>query len=126
MSLLLDIFVFTYSYYLIETVFISNFIAAIISISFNYLIHYFWTFDSVSAHRRTLMRYFLNILFLWVTGSLIIEVFISNGLREVLSKVVKTCILLPFDFFVSKVCFLIHWNIKKFTSVFHQSNLSKY
>jgi putative flippase GtrA len=100
MSLLLDIVVFTYSYNLIETVFVSNFIAAIISMSFNYLVHYFWTFDSVSAHHRTLMRYFLNILFLWVTSSLIIEVFISNGLREVLSKVLSTFILLPFNFFV--------------------------
>lgn len=100
MSLLLDIFVFTYSYYLIEMVFVSNFIAAVISTAFNYLAHYFWTFDSVSAHRNILMRYFLNILFLWVTSSLIIEVLISNGLGEVLSKVLSMCILLPFNFFV--------------------------
>ncbi len=99
-SLLLDIVVFTYSYYLIEIVFVSNFIAAMISTSFNYLAHYFWTFDSVSAHRNTLMRYFLNILFLWVTSSLIIEVLISNGLGEVSSKVLSMCILLPFNFFV--------------------------
>ena len=99
-SLLLDIVVFTYSYYLIEIVFVSNFIAAMISTSFNYLAHYFWTFDSVSAHRNTLMRYFLNILFLWVTSSLIIEVFISNGLGEVSSKVLSLCILLPFNFFI--------------------------
>ena len=100
MSLLLDIVVFTYSYYLIEIVFVSNFIAAMISTSFNYLAHYFWTFDSVSAHRKTLMRYFLNILFLWVTSSLIIEVLISEGLGEVLSKALSMCILLPFNFFI--------------------------
>ena len=100
MSLLLDIVVFAYSYYLIEIVFVSNFIAAMISTSFNYLAHYFWTFDSVSAHRNTLMRYFLNILFLWVASSLIIEVLISNGLGEVLSKVLSMCILLPFNFFI--------------------------
>jgi putative flippase GtrA len=100
MSLLLDIVVFTYSYYLIEIVFVSNFIAAIISTFFNYLAHYFWTFDSVSAHRTTLMRYFLNILFLWVASSLIIEVLISEGSGEVLSKALSMCILLPFNFFV--------------------------
>ncbi len=100
LSLLLDIVVFTYSYYLIEIVFVSNFIAAMISTFFNYLAHYFWTFDLVSGHRKTLMRYFLNILFLWVTSSLIIEVLISNGLREVLSKILSMCILLPFNFFV--------------------------
>ena len=99
-SLLLDIAVFSYSYYLIEIVFVSNFIAAVISTSFNYFAHYFWTFDSVSAHRNTLVRYFLNILFLWVTSSLIIEVLISNGLGEVSSKVLSMCILLPFNFFV--------------------------
>ena len=99
-SLLLDIVVFTYSYYLIEIVFVSNFIAAMISTSFNYLAHYFWTFDSVLVHRNTLMRYFLNILFLWVTSSLIIEVLINNGLGEVLSKVLSMCILLPFNFFI--------------------------
>ena len=100
LSLLLDIVVFTYSYYLIEIVFVSNFIAAMISTFFNYLAHYFWTFDSVSGHRKTLIRYFLNILFLWVTSSLIIQVLISNGLREVLSKILSMCILLPFNFFV--------------------------
>jgi putative flippase GtrA len=100
MSLLLDIVVFTYSYYLIEIVFVSNFIAAIISTFFNYLAHYFWTFDSVSAHRTTLMRYFLNILFLWVASSLIIEVLISEGSGEVLSKALSMCILLPFNFFI--------------------------
>ena len=99
-SLLLDIVVFTYSYYLIERVFLSNFIAAMISTSFNYLTHYFWTFDSVLAHRNTLMRYFLNILFLWVTSSLIIEVLINNGLGEVSSKALSLCILLPFNFFI--------------------------
>jgi putative flippase GtrA len=100
MSLLLDIVVFTYSYYLIEIVFVSNFIAAIISTFFNYLAHYFWTFDSVSAHRTTLMRYFLNILFLWVASSFIIEVLISEGSGEVLSKALSMCILLPFNFFI--------------------------
>ncbi len=100
MSLLLDIVVFTYSYYLIEIVIVSNFIAAVISTTFNYFAHYFWTFDSVSAHRKTVLRYFLNIVFLWVVSSLIIEVLMSNGLREVLSKILSMCILLPFNYFV--------------------------
>ncbi len=99
-SLLLDIVVFTYLYYLIEIVFVSNFIAAVVSTTFNYFAHYFWTFDSVSAHRKTVLRYFLNILFLWVMSSLIIEVLMSNGLREVLSKILSMCILLPFNYFV--------------------------
>jgi putative flippase GtrA len=99
-SLLLDIGVFTYTYYLLEIVIVSNFIAAVISTTFNYFAHYFWTFDSVSAHRKTVLRYFLNIVFLWVMSSLIIEVLMSNGLREVLSKILSMCILLPFNYFI--------------------------
>jgi putative flippase GtrA len=60
-SLLLDIGAFTYSYYLIEIVIVSNFIAAVISTTFNYFAH---------------------------------------GLREVLSKILSMCILLPFNYFV--------------------------
>jgi len=99
-SLFLDIGVFTYSYYLLEIVITSNLLAAAISTSFNYLAHYFWTFDSVAEHRSTLKRYLLNLLFLWVTGSLIIEILLSNGVSEVFSKIMSMSILLPFNFFV--------------------------
>jgi putative flippase GtrA len=99
-SLFLDIGVFTYSYYLIEIVMVSNLLAAVISTSFNYLAHYFWTFNSVREHQSTLKRYLLNIVFLWVTGSLIIEILLSNGVSEVTSKAISISILLPFNYFV--------------------------
>ena len=99
-SLFLDIGVFTYSYYLIEIVMLSNFLAAMISTSFNYLAHYFWTFNLVREHGSTLKRYLLNIVFLWVTGSLIIEILLSNGVSEVSSKAISVSILLPFNYFV--------------------------
>ena len=98
-SLFLDIGVFTYSYYLIETVMLSNLLAAIISTSFNYLAHYFWTFNSVREHRSTLKRYLLNIVFLWATGSLIIVILLSNGVSGVFSKIMSMSILLPFNYF---------------------------
>ena len=99
-SLLLDIGVFTYSYHLIEIVTISNFVAAVFSTTFNYLAHYFWTFNSVKEHGSTLKRYLLNIAFLWVTGTLIIEILFSNGVSEVSSKAISMSIILPFNYFV--------------------------
>jgi putative flippase GtrA len=99
-SLLLDIGVFTYSYHLIEIVTISNFVAAVFSTTFNYLAHYFWTFNSATKHRSTLKRYLLNILFLWATGSLVIVILLSIGVSEIFSKAISMSILLPFNYFV--------------------------
>ena len=99
-SLLLDIGVFTYTYQLIEIVTISNFVAAVFSTTFNYLAHYFWTFNSVTKHRSTLKRYLLNIVFLWATGSMVIIILLSNGVSEVFSKAISMSILLPFNYFV--------------------------
>ena len=105
-SLAIDICGFALGLEISESIFVANFIAAILSTSFNYLAHYFWTFNSKGRHGRTILRYYLNILFLWIWSSLLIKLFILNGFGPLVAKVLSLVLILPLNFLTLK--FLVY------------------
>ena len=99
-SFIIDVVLFSLIYHRTQQVLLSNFLSALCSTFFNYLAHYFWTFNSITDHRKTLARYALNILFLWITSSILIKVFLIFGVTGVNSKILSMCLVLPFNFFI--------------------------
>jgi len=99
-SFITDVAIFSLLFHRTEQVLVSNLVSALCSTSFNYLAHYFWTFNSVNEHRKTLVRYLLNIVFLWVISSILIQIILDFGVSGILSKILSLCILLPFNYFI--------------------------
>ena len=101
-SLLIDICGFAFGLEISESIFVANFVAAILSTSFNYLAHYFWTFNSKGRHGKTILRYYLNIFFLWIGSSLLIKLLILNGFGPLVAKVLSLVLILPLNFLTLK------------------------
>jgi len=98
-SLLLDIALFTYVFELTQLIIFSNFIASVVSTSFNYTTHYFWTFKSETNHKQSLFRYFLNISILWILSTILIKIFLIMSFSAIYSKGLSLLIVLPLNFF---------------------------
>ena len=99
---MIDICGFALGLEISKSIFIANLIAAIFSTSFNYLAHYFWTFGSKSHHRGTILRYYLNILFLWIGSSLLIKLLVLNSLEPLIAKILSLLVILPLNFLTLK------------------------
>ena len=101
-SLVIDICGFALGLEISESIFVANFVAAILSTSFNYLAHYFWTFNSKGRHSRTILRYYLNIFLLWIGSSLLIKLLILNSFEPLVAKVLSLILILPLNFLALK------------------------
>ena len=99
-SLILDISIFTFVFHRTENVLLSNSLAALCSTTFNYSMHYFWTFSSKTKHRDSLLRYVLNILFLWAAGTGLIRIFVMSGFSPFMAKLLSMILVLPVNYFV--------------------------
>jgi|LakMenEpi03Aug12_release.lakeMendotaPanAssembly.Ray.scaffolds.fasta_scaffold195016_1 putative flippase GtrA len=110
-SLILDISIFTLIFHRTEKILLSNFLAALCSTTFNYLMHYFWTFGSLTKHRDSLLRYVLNIVFLWAVGTGLIRIFVISGFSPFLSKLFSMMLVLPVNYFVLR--FFVYNDKKK-------------
>jgi putative flippase GtrA len=97
-SLFLDIAIFALCYHLSSLVVVSNLIAAIASTSLNYSAHYFWTFQTRINHRQSLSRYILNIGFLWVVSTGLIQVFIEFEIMAINAKILSLLVVLPLNY----------------------------
>ena len=98
-SLFLDIAMFTYAFELTHLIVFSNFLASVVSTSFNYTTHYFWTFKSETNHKQSLFKYFLNISILWILSTILIKIFLMMSFSAIYSKSLSLLIVLPLNFF---------------------------
>ena len=102
-SLILDVYVFKLVFDRTEKVLLSNFLAALSSTVFNYLMHYFWTFSSLTKHRESLLRYILNICVIWIVGTGLIKTLIVIGSTPLLAKLIAMALVLPVNYFSLKI-----------------------
>ena len=102
-SLILDVSIFTLIFDRTEKVLLSNFLAALCSTVFNYLMHYFWTFSSLTKHRESLLRYILNICIIWIVGTGLIKTLIMIGSTPLLAKLIAMALVLPVNYFSLKI-----------------------
>ena len=95
---IIDYVIFISVYSVITSVLIANFISGLISISFNYSAHYFWSFKSRADHTKTGMKYLINLITFWSLNTLLLKALITAGLDPKLAKLIPIPIIAPLSF----------------------------
>ncbi len=98
LTAVIDYFVFLFLYSWTTSVLFANFISGIMSLAFNYLAHYFWSFKSMSEHRQSVKRYLLNFAFFWSLGTIILKVLILFGIEPRFAKILPILAMAPLSF----------------------------
>ena len=94
----IDYIIFISMYSAVNSVLIANFCAGILSITFNYFAHYFWSFKSEANHFKSGIRYLLNIIIIWVISTLLLKVLISAGIEPKIAKLIPMLLIAPLNF----------------------------
>ena len=90
----------------IDSVFIANFIAAVVATAFNYLTHHRWTFKSDQQHSRSGVKYLINLIFWWLISSSIIKTLVVAGIDPKVAKLAPLIFIVPVNYFVlNKIVF---------------------
>ena len=97
-----DYLVFILIYSLIDSVLFANFCAGLISISMNYLAHYFWTFKSKADHSRSGIKYLLNLIIFWVVGTLLLKTLVTEGVEAKYAKLIPVLFVASLSFLTLK------------------------
>lgn len=97
-TLLFDYMIFLSVFYSYDSVYIANFLSGLVSISFNYAAHYFWSFKSKSNHTKSGVRYMINLILFWVFGTFILKFLISSGIEAKYAKLMPIPIIAPLSF----------------------------
>ena len=94
----IDYLIFISMYSVITSVLIANFCAGLISITFNYLAHYFWSFKSEADHGKSGIKYLINLLIFWSLGTLLLKVLITAGIDPKIAKLIPIPFIAPLSF----------------------------
>lgn len=94
----IDYVIFISMYSVIESVLIANFFAGLISITFNYLAHYFWSFKSEADHSKSGIKYLLNLITFWSISTLILNSLIASGIDPRIAKLIPIPFIAPLSF----------------------------
>ena len=94
----IDYVIFISMYSVIKSVLIANFIAGLISITFNYLAHYFWSFKSEADHSKSGVKYLLNLITFWSISTLILNSLIASGIDPRIGKLIPIPFIAPLSF----------------------------
>jgi putative flippase GtrA len=95
-----DYFIFISLYGPTDSVVITNFISAFVATSLNYYSHHRWTFKSEQNHSKSGVRYFLNLIFWWVVGTMMIKILIVLELDPRIAKLIPILVIAPINYFV--------------------------
>ena len=103
----IDYLLFLSLYSVIESVLFANFFSGLVSLSFNYTMHYFWSFKSASDHKDSGARFLINLVVIWSLGTVFLKILISSGVEPHFAKVIPVLISAPasylsMNFFVFK------------------------
>ena len=94
----IDYVMFISMYSVITTVLIANFFAGLVSISFNYSAHYFWSFKSQTDHTKAGLKYLINLITFWSISTLLLKSLITAGLDPKIAKLMPIPIIAPLSF----------------------------
>ncbi len=94
----IDYIVFISLYSVITSVLVANFFAGLVSISFNYSAHYFWSFKSQTDHTKTGLKYLISLFTFWSIGTLLLKILITSGLDPKIAKLMPIPIIAPLSF----------------------------
>ena len=95
---IIDYIIFILLYSVITSVLVANFCAGLVSVSFNYAAHYFWSFKSKSDHTKVGIKYLINLITFWTISTLMLKTLISTGLDPKIAKLIPIPIIAPLSF----------------------------
>ena len=95
---LIDYVVFTTMYSVIISVLVANFISGLVSLSFNYSAHYFWSFKSQTDHTKAGLKYLINLITFWSISTLLLKILITSGFDPKIAKLIPIPIIAPLSF----------------------------
>ena len=95
---LIDYVVFTTMYSVIISVLVANFISGLVSLSFNYSAHYFWSFKSQTDHTKAGLKYLINLISFWSISTLLLKILITSGFDPKIAKLIPIPIIAPLSF----------------------------
>jgi putative flippase GtrA len=93
-----DYCLFLFLYSLVASVLVANFFSGLVSLTINYLAHYFWSFKSTSDHMQSGKRYLLNLAAFWSFGTVILKLLILSGIDPYIAKIIPIFIIAPLSF----------------------------
>jgi putative flippase GtrA len=98
----IDYLIFILMYSFITSVILANFYAGFLSITFNYLAHYFWSFKSQADHSKSGVKYLINLVIFWSAGTLLLKVLITSGIDPKIAKLIPIPFIAPISFLLLK------------------------
>ena len=94
----IDYVIFISIYSVITSVLVANFFAGLVSISFNYSAHYFWSFKSQTDHTKAGLKYLINLITFWSISTLLLKILITSGFDPKIAKLMPIPIIAPLSF----------------------------
>jgi len=94
----IDYIIFISIYSVITSVLVANFSAGLVSLSFNYSAHYFWSFKSQTDHTKVGLKYLINLITFWSISTLLLKILIASGLDPKIAKLMPIPIIAPLSF----------------------------
>ena len=95
---IIDYITFISMYSVITSVLIANFFAGLVSISFNYSAHYFWSFKSQTDHTKATLKYLINLITFWSISTLLLKILITSGFDPKIAKLIPIPMIAPLSF----------------------------
>ncbi len=96
---LFDYLIFLFLYSITPSVLFANFFSGLVSFTFNYLSHYFWSFESTSNHKQSGKRFLVNLVVIWSVGTLLLVALISSGIDPSIAKLIPIIITAPVSYY---------------------------
>ena len=95
---LIDYVIFISMYSVIISVLVANFISGLVSLSFNYSAHYFWSFKSQTDHTKAGLKYLINLITFWSISTLLLKILITSGIDPKIAKLIPIPMIAPLSF----------------------------
>ena len=95
---LIDYAVFISIYSVIISVLVANFFAGLVSLSFNYSAHYFWSFKSQTNHTKAALKYLTNLITFWSLSTILLKILFFSGIDPKIAKLMPIPIIAPLSF----------------------------
>ena len=94
----IDYIIFVTMYSVVTSVLIANFCSGLVSIIFNYLAHYFWSFRSEVNHLKSGAKFFINLIVIWSLSTLLLNILITEGIEPKFAKLIPMLFVAPLSF----------------------------
>ena len=98
LTAVIDYFIFLFLYSLIPSVLFANFFSGLVSLTFNYLAHYFWSFKSASDHKQSGVRFLINLVVIWSLGTVFLKILITSGIDPHIAKIIPVLASAPLSY----------------------------